>query len=112
MTGLAERTLADKLGEMEDTSKDRILVLATWDSDVNVWVASSEDVPGLAVEADSIPELTKILDEIIPDLLHLNKALRQTPHDPGHGAGHDPGHGAGLPYRIIAQLDHVIPNTA
>ena len=33
-------------------------VYAFWDDEANVWVASSEDVPGLATEAKNWDELT------------------------------------------------------
>lgn len=49
-----------------------IHVQVIWDSDADVWVATSDDVPGLAAEAPSIPELKARLDRIIPDLLKEN----------------------------------------
>jgi len=39
----------------------------------NVYVATSEDVPGLVLEADSFNELTKEVEEAIPILLNLNR---------------------------------------
>jgi predicted RNase H-like HicB family nuclease len=49
---------------------------ANWDPDAEVWVATSEDVPGLATEADSIESLTKKLRVMIPELLEANQLLR------------------------------------
>ena len=47
-------------------------VLAQWDSDAGVWVAESEDVPGLVAEAESPNGLAKKLRILIPELLELN----------------------------------------
>lgn len=46
-----------------------IVVKATWDSEADVWVAESEDVPGLVTEAESIEALQRKLPGIIQDLL-------------------------------------------
>ena len=47
-------------------------VLAQWDSEAGVWVAESEDVPGLVAEADSPNVLAQKLKTLIPELLELN----------------------------------------
>lgn len=46
-----------------------IVVKATWDPEANVFVAESEDVPGLVTEAPSIEALLAKLPGIIQDLL-------------------------------------------
>ncbi len=48
---------------------------ARWDGEANVWVAESEDVPGLVAEAESPNALTRKLQVLIPELLQLNGAL-------------------------------------
>jgi predicted RNase H-like HicB family nuclease len=45
---------------------------AVWDPEAAVWVAGSDDVPGLATEADTLEELTKKLRILIPELLTEN----------------------------------------
>lgn len=50
-------------------------VRAEWDSDACVWVASSDDVPGLITEADTIEALDAKLQTIVPELLGLNGCL-------------------------------------
>lgn len=50
-------------------------VEAFWDSDAQVWVATSDDVPGLVTEASTIEVLMQKLREIIPELLILNKIV-------------------------------------
>lgn len=50
-------------------------VLADWDAEANVWVATSDDVPGLATEAATIEVLTTRLRTMIPELLEANGLL-------------------------------------
>ncbi len=50
-------------------------VQAEWDSEAGVWVATSDDVPGLATEASTIEDLTEKLRDIIPELLQANGLL-------------------------------------
>lgn len=50
-------------------------VHADWDPEVDVWVATSEDVPGLATEAPTIEVLTEKLRNLIPELLEANQLL-------------------------------------
>ena len=45
------------------------------DIDAEVWVATSEDIPGLVTEAGTPNELCEKLMEIVPDLLELNADL-------------------------------------
>ncbi len=47
-------------------------VQAFWDKDAEVWVATSEDIPGLVTEASSIEILTQKLREMIPEIIILN----------------------------------------
>ena len=53
----------------------QILVAATWDSEAKVWVAESEDVPGLIAEANSPESLLEKLKTSVPELLELNDSL-------------------------------------
>src|SRR5688572_24975915 len=54
-----------------ETEQVRV-VRATWDDDARVWVAESDDVPGLATEAPSLDALMVKLQDLIPELLELN----------------------------------------
>lgn len=47
-------------------------VHAEWDAVANVWVATSDEVPGLATEAETTELLISKLKLMIPDLLALN----------------------------------------
>ena len=58
---------------VEETSSHGVYeVLAQWDGEAGVWVAESENVPGLVAEADSPNALTQKLRILIPELLELN----------------------------------------
>jgi predicted RNase H-like HicB family nuclease len=56
----------------EISSRGVYEILAQWDSEAGVWVAESEDVPGLVAEADSPNLLARKLKVLIPELLELN----------------------------------------
>ncbi len=50
-------------------------VHADWDPEAGVWVATSDDVPGLATEAPTVEVLTEKLRSLIPELLEANQLL-------------------------------------
>lgn len=54
------------------TSPGRLIVNAVWDDEARVWVATSDDVPGLATEADDMDALVEKLKVMIPELLDVN----------------------------------------
>ena len=58
-----------------DAKEGGYLVQATWDDEAKVWVAESENIPGLATEAPSEEVLIKKLTTLIPELLELNHCL-------------------------------------
>lgn len=45
-----------------------------WDADAAVWVATSDDVPGLVLESGSFDALLERLRYAVPELLSLNHA--------------------------------------
>lgn len=49
-----------------------IEIKAEWDSEANVWVATSDDIPGLVTEAETVEALQQKLAVMIPDLLEAN----------------------------------------
>lgn len=59
---------------MSDPAKYR--VSAEWDPEAEVWVATSDDVLGLATEAESIEALTEKLRSMIPELLEANGQMQ------------------------------------
>jgi hypothetical protein len=58
--------------EKERLLKHRIVVRAVWDGEAAVWVASSEDIAGLAVEAETIEALQRKIAPAIEDLIEMN----------------------------------------
>jgi predicted RNase H-like HicB family nuclease len=50
-------------------------IIVEWDQDAQVWVASSDDVPGLATGADTFEALIEKLKVVIPELLVENGLL-------------------------------------
>ena len=50
----------------------QVKISAFWDSDADVWVAESDDVPGLVTEAESFELLVPKLKALIPELLEAN----------------------------------------
>lgn len=49
-----------------------LTVRAIWDKEVSVWVATSEDVPGLVTESATAEGLEQKLQVMIPELLKAN----------------------------------------
>jgi predicted RNase H-like HicB family nuclease len=47
-------------------------IRAEWDDEARVWVATSDDVPGLATEAETMEGLIEKLKTMVPDLLEAN----------------------------------------
>lgn len=68
-----------------------VTVKAEWDGEAGVWVATSEDVPGLVAEHRDFGRLEETVLELVPVLLAENGMLPE-----GHGA-------FDLPVHIAAQ---------
>jgi Domain of unknown function (DUF1902) len=49
-----------------------ITVNARWDAEAGVWIATSTDVAGLVVEADTWPAMIEEVRLILPELLELS----------------------------------------
>ena len=48
-----------------------ITIDAHWDAEASVWIATSEAIPELVVEADSWPSMIEEVRLVLPDLLEL-----------------------------------------
>jgi predicted RNase H-like HicB family nuclease len=55
-------------------------VFASWDAEAKYWIASSNEVPGLATGAATMEELIGKVRTMVPELLALNGML---PEDEG-----------------------------
>ena len=51
------------------------IVTAFWDDEAKVWVATSDDVPGLATEARTLDALIERVNAVAPELLDDNAHL-------------------------------------
>ena len=49
-----------------------LFIRAEWDDEAAVWVATSDDVPGLVTEAATIEALMEKLRVMVPELLDAN----------------------------------------
>ena len=49
-----------------------ITIQARWDTEASVWLAASEDVPGLVVEADTWPATINEVQLVLPELLEVS----------------------------------------
>jgi predicted RNase H-like HicB family nuclease len=47
-------------------------IIAEWDDEANVYVATSDDVDGLAIEASTMDALIERLKVVIPELMEAN----------------------------------------
>lgn len=57
-------------------------VNVVWDVEAHVFVATSDDVAGLAIEAKTEHELIKKLSRVVPELQELNSGRRPDDHTP------------------------------
>jgi Domain of unknown function (DUF1902) len=65
-----------------------IIVKAEWDSEASVWVAQSDDVPGLVAESSSLEKLRPKVLAMISDLIELNNMEVQLTEIPVHIVTH------------------------
>ena len=48
------------------------VVKFTWDNEADVWIATSDDIPGLVLESGSFDALLERTRFAVPELLELN----------------------------------------
>jgi len=73
-----------------------IIVRADWDEEAKVWVATSTDIDGLALESATLETLFARIPEALCDLLELNESYAGMPSD--------------IPYHVMASQTGSIPN--
>lgn len=54
------------------------IVHLTWDNDAGVWIAESDDIPGLVLESVSFDTLIERVRGAVPELLELNNTDKST----------------------------------
>jgi len=52
-------------------------ICASWDDESRRFTVTSEDIPGLILETDTIPEIFDLLEDVLPDLLDSPKAIKK-----------------------------------
>jgi predicted RNase H-like HicB family nuclease len=65
-----------------------IIVKAEWDIEASVWVAESDDVPGLAAQSSTLEALRPKVLAMISDLIEMNKMEIQLSEIPVHILAH------------------------
>ncbi|MCM1064671.1 MAG: DUF1902 domain-containing protein [Eubacterium sp.] len=53
------------------------MITFTWDDEADVWIATSDDIPGLVLESGSFDALLERTRFAIPELLALNPSNPQ-----------------------------------
>ncbi|SMC84805.1 protein of unknown function [Fulvimarina manganoxydans] len=61
----------------------KFMVTALWDDEASIWVATSEDIPGLVTEAATLDDLLRRVLAIAPELLADNAHLMDEVQSPG-----------------------------
>ena len=54
------------------------IVNLTWDNESNVWIATSDDIPGLVLESGSFDALLERIRFAAPELIALNNPDKKT----------------------------------
>ena len=47
------------------------MIAARWDAEASVWIATSDDVPGLVIEAATWPAMIEEVRLVLPELLEV-----------------------------------------
>ena len=76
-----------------------IIVRADWDDEAKVWVASSTEIDGLSLEAETLERLRDKIAGAVADLIELN------------GLAAELGFGADVPIHIMAEQTMRVPLT-
>ena len=71
--GVVAYSAPGDLHHMSDHRK--FIVTAKWDDEAHVWVATSDDIPGLATEAKNLDTLLRRIKDVAPELIEDNAHL-------------------------------------
>ena len=52
------------------------IIHISWDPEANVWIATSDDIPGLVLEAGSFDALLERVRFAVPELLELDQSQK------------------------------------
>ena len=79
----------------DSTPMKTLTIKALWDEEAQVWVATSDDVPGLVTEAETAEALEAKLKVLIPELLIENGVISEQQH-------------LRIPFHLLAYGKHVV----
>jgi hypothetical protein len=54
------------------------IINTIWDNEARVWIATSENIPGLVLESGSLDALMERVRAAAPELLALNGTIEET----------------------------------
>jgi len=66
---------APKAAQYHPMSDSGYHVAAEWDAEAGVWISSS-NIPGLVIEAATLPEFMELVSALAPELLAENLGLQ------------------------------------
>ena len=75
-----------------------IRIKAMWDAEAEVWIAVSDDVPGLVAEAATSARLVRKLRILIPELLEANGLFHELVQ-------------AEIPFHLLSERTEIIRRT-
>ena len=76
-TALAFGAIWIIINVMSKTEEKAVYVVhAEWDGEMRRWSATSDDIPGLFLEADTIENILMVLDDVASELIEANTGLR------------------------------------
>jgi len=52
---------------------EEYIITLFWDEEASVWIAESQDIPGLILESSSFDELVEKVKLAVPELLDIDK---------------------------------------
>ena len=58
---------------MRKASFPKVAIKLFWDDESQVWIGTSDEVPGLVLESESFEELIERVRFTVPELLELNR---------------------------------------
>lgn len=63
---------------MSDETKKIYHIQAFYDDEANVWCATSEDIPGLILECETLDELYREIQEWAPEMIEHNEKIESS----------------------------------
>jgi len=75
-SNLSNKMLRMILPRAKEEIMKELCIKMTWDAEARVWIAESDDVPGLVLESGSFDALVERVRVTVPELLEMNGTTR------------------------------------